>query len=160
MSKTSSNTPIRVLFVCTGNICRSPMAEAVFQHIVKEEGLADQFEIASSGTSGWHVGERPHSGTQNILKTYGVELAKNKRAQQLTRNDFETYDYIIAMDSINLSDMSHYSREVPRLLDFAPEGTPNDVPDPYYSGGFDYVYKLVEAGSRGLLNHIRAEKGI
>lgn len=151
---------IRVLFVCTGNICRSPMAEAVFQHLVKEAGLADRFEIASAGTGGWHAGERPHHGTQAILKNRGVALNPAKRAQQLSRNDFEHYKYIVAMDAINLADMAHYQREVPRLLDFAPDGTPQDVPDPYYVGGFDYVYDLVMQGCQGLLQHIRECEGV
>jgi protein-tyrosine phosphatase len=151
--------PVRVMFVCTGNICRSPMAEAVFRHIVKEAGLEDRFEIASSGTGSWHVGERPHRGTQNVLKHHNVELKADKRAQRLTSNDMDYYDYIVAMDGMNVADISRY-RKVPRLLEFAPAGTPHDVPDPYYEDNFDYVYQLVLQGCQGLLHHIREQEGL
>jgi protein-tyrosine phosphatase len=151
---------IRVMFVCTGNICRSPMAEAVFRQIVKDEGLQDRFEVASSGTGAWHVGERPHYGTQAILKERDVPLEPAKRAQQLTRNHFETYDYVVAMDTLNVSDIARFGEAVPLLLSFAPESTPDDVPDPYYVGGFDYVFDLVTTGCRGLLQHIREKEGI
>jgi protein-tyrosine phosphatase len=145
---------IRVMFVCTGNICRSPMAEAVFSHIVQEAGLQDHFEVASSGTDAWHVGERPHHGTQSILKKRAVALEPTKKAQQLIRSHFDEYDYVIAMDSLNVADMARFQSDVPLLLSFAPTDTPSDVPDPYYVGGFDYVYDLVLAGCRGLLAHI------
>ncbi len=151
---------IRVMFVCTGNICRSPMAEAVFRQIVKDEGLQDRFEVASSGTDAWHVGERPHYGTQAILKDRDVALKPDKRAQQLTRDHFDTYDYVVAMDNLNVSDITRFGKHVPLLLSFAPEATLDDVPDPYYVGGFDYVFDLVTAGCRGLLQHIREQEGI
>lgn len=156
----SRKNVIRVMFVCTGNICRSPMAEAVFRQLVREEGLEEQFEVASSGTGAWHVGERPHRGTQAILKDRSVPLDPQKRAQQFSRQDFARYDYVIAMDDLNVADLAWHGKQLPRLLEFAPEGTPLDVPDPYYSGGFDYVYDLVTAGSRGLLKHIREKEGV
>jgi len=155
-----SSKTIRVLFVCLGNICRSPMAEAVFRHMVKEAGLSDTIDIESAGTGAWHVGERPHSGTRAILATNQIEVG-GKRARQLNRSDLTNFDYIIAMDAENVSDIqSLFGRRVPRLLEFAPPGTPLDVPDPYYTNTFDVVYSLVTAGCRGLLAHIRKEHGL
>ena len=159
----SHDKPISVLFVCMGNICRSPMAEAVFRHLVQEASLASRFEIASVGTGGWHVGERPHPGTQAVLQRNGVAVG-DQRAQRLSHADLEHYDYIIAMDEENLDDISRLHHDIAgtvrRLLEFAPAGGPLDVPDPYYTGGFDQVYDLVTAGCRGLLLHIRAQEGV
>lgn len=155
--------PISVLFVCMGNICRSPMAEAVFRHLVKEAGLAAAFEIASVGTGGWHVGERPHPGTQAVLQRNGIFVG-DKRAQRLTNTDMNYYDYIIAMDEENLEEIGRLRMTargvVQRLLEFAPADGVLNVPDPYYNGGFDRVYDLVMAGCRGLLTHIRAQEGV
>ncbi len=156
-------TPIRVLFVCMGNICRSPMAEAVFRSLVKDAGLSATFEIASVGTGGWHVGERPHPGTQAVLQRNGISV-DDKRAQRLSRTDLDYYDYIIAMDQENIDDIAQFHStgrgEIHRLLEFAPSGGPLDVPDPYYTGGFDRVYDLVTAGCQGLLGYIRNRERI
>jgi protein-tyrosine phosphatase len=133
------------------------MAEAVFRHLVAKAGLAEHFEIASVGTGGWHVGERAHPGTQAVLQRYGIDIG-DKRAAQLTRADFETFDYLIAMDAENLTDMHRLEPDSPkirRLLEFAPASTTLNVPDPYYSGGFDRVYSLVTSGCQGLLTYIR-----
>lgn len=151
---------IAVMFVCTGNICRSPMAEAVFRKMVSDHGLADQFIIASSGTGRWHVGEPPHIGTRLILSNNNIDFG-NKRAQQLKSEDFEKYDYIIAMDQENVDDIDYYFKEkVKRLLDFAPKGYPSNVPDPYYEHNFEEVFKLVNAGCKGLLAHIIEKEGL
>lgn len=157
------NTPIRVLFVCAGNICRSPMAEAVFRTTVASAGLSDHFEIASAGTGSWHVGEKPHPGTQAILQRYGIPLG-DKRARHLSRTDLTTYDYIVAMDGENIADIQALHApirgELRRLLEYAPTGYQLDVPDPYYNGAFDQVYQLVRMGSNALLATIREARGI
>lgn len=154
---------VSVLFVCMGNICRSPMAEAVFRHLAREVGLSEHFEIVSAGTGSWHVGERPHPGTQAVLQRNGIALG-DKRAQRLSRTDMDYYDYIIAMDQENIDDIGLLHTpargELRRLLEFAPSSNVPNVPDPYYTGGFDYVYDLVTAGCRGLLVHIRKHEGL
>lgn len=159
----SQQPPIRVLFVCMGNICRSPMAEAVFRHQVAAAGLADRFVIDSAGTGGWHSGERPHRGTLAVLAQHGVDPGP-QRARQLASADFDTFDYIVAMDHENLADMAGFHGEARArarlLLDYAPALGAREVPDPYYSGGFEHVYQLVEAGCRGLLAHIREREGL
>lgn len=151
---------VRVLFVCLGNICRSPMAEAVFRHLVREAGLEKHIDVESAGTGGWHAGQRPHGGTLAVLKQHGIDSGA-KRAQQVHRNDFQEFDYIIAMDRENQADLLALSgRRVPLLLEYASKGEPAEVPDPYYDGNFDEVFRLVSAGCRGLLAHIRAQEGL
>lgn len=151
---------IRVLFVCLGNICRSPMAEAVFRHLVNEAGLSGRIDVESAGTGSWHAGQRPHPGTLVILKQHQIEVG-GKRARQLTRADLREFDYVIAMDEENASDIQTlFDCRVPRLLEFAHQNGTLDVPDPYYNGKFDVVYNLVLAGSQGLLEHIRQKERI
>jgi protein-tyrosine phosphatase len=137
------------------------MAEGTFQHLVDEAGLADQIEVDSVGTGTWHVGERPHRGTRAVLAQHGIDY--DHRARQVTSRDLFAADYVIAMDSDNVHDLQRMDRDgsldgkLHMLLSFAPDGSPRDVPDPYYRGNFEHVYSLVEAGCRGLLDHIRAE---
>ncbi len=154
---------VSVLFVCLGNICRSPMAEGLFQHMVEQAGLSDKISVDSAGTGSWHVGERAHSGTREELRKHGIDY--EGRARQLSRHDFDHFDYILAMDEDNLRDIQHAAprrtnANIALFMDYAPDLGTREVPDPYYAGGFDRVYDLVEAACRGLLATLRAEHGI
>lgn len=152
---------VRVVFVCLGNICRSPMAEAVFQKLVDDAGLSAQIAVDSAGTSAYHVGEVAHPGTRRVLSHHGITY--NGRARQLSGSDSANgTTYFIAMDSENLEELRTRFGDLPhmhRLLDFASHTAVHDVPDPYYSDNFDYVYRLVEDGCRGLLSRIRTDEG-
>lgn len=155
---------IRVLFVCLGNICRSPMAEAVFRHEVEAAGLGDRIDIDSAGTGGWHIGEEPHEGTRRKLAEKNISTAGMK-GRQLSRQDLETFDYIIAMDAENLGDIHRLaahdsSAYTARLLDLVPDSDIEDVPDPYFTGNFDEVYGLIEDGCRRLLALIREREDL
>lgn len=155
---------IRVLFVCLGNICRSPMAEGVFQHLVDEAGLSAQIAVDSAGTGSWHVGEQAHRGTRQVLAAHGIDY--RGRARQISSADLKHFDYIMAMDADNLDGVRalvarHDSPAVIRLfMDYAPEAGEREVPDPYYDGRFEVVYDLVRQAAAGLLAHIRAEHGL
>ena len=137
------------------------MAEGVFQKMVDDAGLSDQILVDSAGTGSWHVGEPAHRGTQKVLRQHGIVY--NGRARQLNPNDVAPDTYLIALDASNLQDLQRYAGQharLFRLLDFASETQERDVPDPYYTGAFDYVYELVEDGCRGLLAAIRQREGI
>ncbi len=152
---------VRVLFVCLGNICRSPMAEAVFQQMVDEADLSDQIDVDSAGTGSWHVGEKAHHGTRRVLAQHGI--AYDGRARKISRQDMDPKTYVVAMDASNLSNLQALSSQHPRLyrlLDFSSQSAVRDVPDPYYSDNFDYVYDLVTDGCRGLLATIREQEGL
>lgn len=155
---------VRVLFVCMGNICRSPMAEAVFQHKVSQAGLADKIQVDSAGTGSWHIGEAAHRGTLDVLKRYNIPY--NGRARQLARRDAEAFDYIVVMDEENLEDSRRMIGPTPNLKLFMSyanaAGTTDvrEVPDPYYNGKFDEVYALVDKGADALLAHIRKVEGL
>jgi protein-tyrosine phosphatase len=161
MSKTSGKR-VRVLFVCTGNICRSPMAEAVFRHLVARAGLADRIEADSAGTGGWHAGEPPHRGTRRVLREQGIDYTH--AARQVERSDFARFDYIIALDRGHLAELRHLAdradARLALLMDFVPDAATRDVPDPYYDGRFAEVYALVQQGCRGLLEHIVEKEGL
>lgn len=154
----------RVMFVCLGNICRSPLAQGVFEHLAEARGVRDQVIVASSGTGGWHVGEPPDRRSIDVARRNGVTL--RSRGQKLDpRRHFDAFDLLLAMDRQNLADMLAAGCPPDRaalFLSFAP-GTlaathsepmrTLEVPDPYHGGaeGFDAVYQLVHAGAEGLL---------
>ena len=153
---------VRVLFVCLGNICRSPMAEAVFQKMVDDAGLTNEIHVDSAGTSAYHVGEQAHPGTRRVLASHDIRY--DGRARQIETEDRHNGStYFVAMDSENREALQERFGDVPhlyRLMDFATYANVRDVPDPYYSDNFDYVYRLVDDGCRGLLETIRANEGL
>jgi protein-tyrosine phosphatase len=154
---------IRVLFVCLGNICRSPMAEAVFRHKVSAAGLGDRIEADSAGTGDWHLGEPPHPGTRRTLVANDVEY--QHRARLITVHDLQAFDYVLTMDNANLRTvqaMGHGKSQgkIMSFLDYAPQAGVREVPDPYYTGNFEEVYALVEQAAEGLLAEIRQEHSL
>jgi protein-tyrosine phosphatase len=152
---------IRVLFVCLGNICRSPMAEALFQHKVKLAGLEDQIQSDSAGTGDWHVGKPPHHGTAQALAEHGIDYAHQARV--FCKEDLDRFDYIITMDEANheaVEQLGSGPARVASLLSFALHLGIAEVPDPYYTGNFSEVYHLVDEATDGLLGAIRQEHGL
>ncbi|MEH7386921.1 low molecular weight protein-tyrosine-phosphatase [Bacillus sp. JJ1521] len=152
---------IKVLFVCLGNICRSPMAEAIFRDMVKKDGLANEIQVDSAGTGDWHIGHPPHQGTQTILTKNNVSF-EGMKARKVIQADLEQFDYIIAMDSDNMRNLKRMTGtektgQIKRLLDFVEDSKVTDVPDPYYTGNFDEVYELVSNGCKRLLDVIKKE---
>lgn len=131
------------------------------QKLVNDAGLTAQITVDSAGTGSWHVGERAHRGTRGVLAQHGIQYAG--RARQVADADMNPAHYIVAMDASNMSDLRRRFGDHPRLyrlLDFATDKGDGDVPDPYYTGNFAYVYQLVAEGCRGLLQHIRQQEGL
>ena len=152
----------RILFVCLGNICRSPLAEGVFNHLAAQAGRAHEFEVDSCGTGGWHAGEPPDPRTREVAQQHGITL--NRRARQFQRSDFNGFDLIIAMDRGNVSDLLSFSSLKPDhraklklLREYDPHADGSlDVPDPWYGGmdGFERVYQMIERSAKKLLESI------
>jgi len=157
----STSDSIRIQFVCLGNICRSPLAKTVFQDKVEEAGLEDQFEIASSGTGDWHVGDTADDRMRKTAKRKGLSLEEH-RASQFQAEDFEQFDHIFVMDKSNLNDVLHLDEDdehggkVRLFREFDPDPGDYQVPDPYHGGreGFENVYDIVERTSDMLLHRL------
>ena len=146
---------IKVMFVCYGNICRSPIAEFSFKKLLEDEGLSDRFTVCSSGTSGDHLGESPDRRAVATLGMHGISC-EGKHASRLLRSNYLDYDYIIGMDSRNIDYIRRmcppeHVCEIGLLMDFAGGG---EVADPYYTGDFERAYLDITRGCRGLLDHI------
>lgn len=153
---------ISVLFVCLGNICRSPMAEALFRDLVKKENLTDKIAVDSAATSPFQIGFPPHAGTLKILKKYHISPA-GLAGRQLKKEDFSKFDYIIGMDESNIQDIYNITGKpnhpkIIRLLDLTRYRM--DIPDPFYTGDFEKTYRLVLYGCRALLKKITREQNL
>lgn len=174
---------VSVLFVCLGNICRSPTAHGIFQKLVDDADLGDQIHVDSAGTGDWHIGHEPDKRAQEYALKRGYDLSA-LRARQVIREDFDHFDYILGMDMQNMSGLEalsspDYSGHLSLFLDFLEQGEKNEktmnegtvdevaiykgareVPDPYYGGedGFELVLDMVEKASNNLLAHIRENK--
>ena len=150
---------IKILFVCHGNICRSPMAEFVMKDLVNKKGIADEFEIASAATSTEEIGNSVYPPAKRKLKEHGISCA-GKTARQMTREDYLYYDYIIAMDKFNIKNMTRFvgndtDNKVSLLMDFT--NRPGDVADPWYTGYFDTTWDDVNEGCVGILKKLNIE---
>lgn len=164
---THPGNPIRVCFVCLGNICRSPIAEAVFRHLVAEAELTASFEIDSAGTAGYHSGETPDPRARAAGKRAGIVVGG--AARQFLARDFARFDRVLAMDASNLNDLrrlapnAELAEKVRLLRSYDPDAPKNaPVPDPYYGdeAGFDHVLELCRVACRNLLQEIRREQGL
>ena len=152
---------IKIVFVCMGNICRSPTAHGVFRRMVADERLENLIEIDSAGTTGYHAGSKPDARARQAALSRGIDLS-DLRARKAREDDFRTFDYVLAMDQDNYHSLSSIcppgmERKLMLLMDFAPELRVREVPDPYYGGpsGFDRVLDMVEAASKGLLEDVK-----
>ena len=150
---------IRVLFVCHGNICRSTMAQSMFQDMVNKRGLSDRFEIDSAATSREEIGNGPHYGTVSKLREVGIRVVPH-RARQMTRADYEHFDYLIGMDSYNISNMTRLAGGDPdgkifALLGFA--GMSRSIADPWYTDNFDETYDDLCVGLNAFMKHLEPE---
>ena len=163
MERPGGEQPIRILFVCLGNICRSPTAEGVMRGLVERAGLGNSIELDSAGTGAWHAGSPPDERATAAARSRGVDLAGS--ARQVSASDFEEFDLLLAMDGSNMHELRRRAREDQRakvrlLREFDPASSHSadlDVPDPYYGGdgGFDEVFDLVLAACEGLLEEVR-----
>ena len=157
---------VSVLFVCMGNICRSPMAHGYFEHLVRQAGLEQQIQVDSAGTHAYHVGNPPDTRALQTAQRRGIDLSA-QRARKALREDFHTFDYVLAMDRDNhalLAELCPEGQEhkLRLFLEFAPQLGEREVPDPYYGGaeGFERVFDMVEAAAQGLLAEIRSRHGL
>ena len=158
---------VRVLFVCLGNICRSPMAEALMRHKVENAGLADKIIIDSAGLGAWHVGEPPHRGTRQVLDNARIRY-DGQKARQIETADFRAFDYIITMDHANfervetlLIDENDTEWPVLRpMMSFVENPIEDIVPDPYYDGRYTYVFDLLDTACEAFLKDLKNEHNL
>lgn len=156
----------RILFVCLGNICRSPMAEGVFRRVVEEEGAGDRFEIDSAGLGDWHVGQAPDARAQAAAKSRGLDIS-GQSARQVTGADFSNYDLLVVMDRSNLNELRRRApmeayNKIRVFLDYAPHTGVEDVPDPFFGGeeGFDHALDLIEEAAHGLFASLIGDEAV
>ena len=160
MTVITKESPFKIVFVCLGNICRSPTAEGIFQHLVNERGLDPYFYVDSAGTSAYHIGEPANSKSQKLANEHGVEL--RSRARQFEKNDLEEFDLIVAMDRENLANIKSldgseaFEEKIVLLREFDPNPGDGEVPDPYFGGmdGFKNVFDIVKRSSEALLDEL------
>lgn len=157
---------VSVVFVCLGNICRSPTAHGVFRQMVIDSGLENQIVIDSAGTAAYHIGKQADARSRNVAMQRGINM-EDLRARQVNLGDIIEFDYILAMDDANYRDLldlslPEYRHKIRLFLDFAPQFKQREVPDPYYGGeeGFNFVFELVTAASKGLLADIEHKFGL
>jgi protein-tyrosine phosphatase len=160
-SSISSQNPFKICFVCLGNICRSPTAEGVFQHLVNEQGLQPYFYIDSAGTSAFHIGESANRKSQSIANKNGIEL--KSRARRFESSDFNEFDLVVAMDEENYQNLKMLANgnqdmsKIKKLREYDPTPGDGNVPDPYYGGigGFENVFQIVYRSSESLLQSLK-----
>ena len=156
----TKENPYKICFVCLGNICRSPTAEGIFQHLIDERGYQPYFYIDSAGTSAYHIGEPANSKSRDVANKHGVEL--RSRARKFTVDDLEEFDMILAMDHENLNNIrqldsrNQYSEKITLMRNFDPEPGDGAVPDPYYGGmdGFQHVFDVIKRSCENLLDEL------
>ena len=149
---------IKILFICHGNICRSPMAEFVMKDLVQKAGLSHQIQVDSAATSSEEIGNPIHYGTQRKLQEKGI-LFDDHRARRMTKRDYETYDLLIGMETMNIRNMMRITQgdplhKISRILDHTPH--PRDIDDPWYTGNFDITYEQIREGCEALLQKLSA----
>lgn len=153
----SNRIIVKVLMVCLGNICRSPIAHGILQNRIEQKGLA--WEVDSAGTSGWHDGEMPDRRSIEVAKNYDIDISRQK-SRKFVVSDFDTYDHIIAMDASNYNNIRALARDdsdkskVSMLLNYLYPGENRQVPDPYYEGGFDVVFQMIEKSVDKMIDSI------
>lgn len=157
----NKNANIRVLFICMGNICRSPTAQGMFEYLLEEARLSQHIDVDSAGTHAYHIGEKPDKRATQAAAGRGIDLSR-QRARRVEAADFMRFDYVLAMDSSNLDDLvaicpQAQQNKIQLFLDFAQDLSEREVPDPYYGGdqGFERVLDLIEMGARALLEDVR-----